>query len=165
MVLEGIEWFACLFGNVHQSLNDKESKSANRTVIVLTAFPTILLDLMNAGEEDDVPTAAEKAIKLLNLACTKICCDKVSVKRFNIISMIGPIDDPNVAEEIQLKWTTSRGGLPRTTRGRHLAAQYNLNFCVNYYMLLSVDEDKYTIIAVSADSKGTILVIFPKEKK
>ena len=162
-----LNWFICLFGNVHKSLrlDGTVSKSTNRTVIVMTAKPLALLTLMNASEENGIADAADKASKLLRTQCDRMYDGMTMPRRFEFICILGPIFDYSLARSITNEWIKSRGGFPRATCAQNLAIRYNIEFNVNIEAIYALSDLNVDVEILEKDVRGTKLKILPKTKQ
>lgn len=162
-----LNWFICLFGNVHKSLkpDGSVSKSTNRTVIVMTAKPIALLTLMNASEENGIADAADKASKLLNTQCDRMYDGMTMPRRFDWICILGPISDRKLAHRITHEWIKSRGGFPRATCAQNLATRYGIDFNLNIEALYASSDLSVDVEIIETDAKSTKLKIYPRTKQ
>lgn len=161
-----LKWFACLFGNVRTSSHRQreERRTPNRTVIVLTAKPVALWTLMNAGEENEIADAAEKAKTLLNTCCEKMFNEDKIPKRFEMLCSIGPISDYVLAEKITQEWIKSRGPGPRAAYAETLATRYNFKFIMHFEAFFALSDVTVKVKILSSDESGTVLEIRPRRE-
>lgn len=164
-MLEELEWFLCLFGNVSQSRrgDGSRSKATNRTVIVQTAKPLAMLTLMNASEENGIADAADKASKLLNTECEKMYSGmEMPPKRFDYLCILGPMSDHALAQRITHEWVRSRGGYPRSTYGQDLARHYGIKCHVNMEAVYALNNLDVSVVVLESDHTGALLEIRPR---
>lgn len=125
------------------------SKTVNRTVLAITLFPTCLRDFMNSGEDEVISTAINRAIKDLRSIDGQFFLINDTPERFNIINIVGPVDDITKARNIAEEIVKSRGERPRTSAAHTCAVKESLGFAVDWTRFFAVEsvENDVTILS------------------
>lgn len=135
-------------------------------MLAITLFPNVLRDFMNAGEDEVIATAANQAIKKLkSIDSHQISLINDTPERFNIISIVGPIDSRERAREVANEIVRSRGERPRTAAAHACAIRENIDFAVDWERFFSVEAVDYNVEILSSDFGGKTLYQLTKRQR
>lgn len=144
----------------------KKQPEVKRTIVLASSQPTKVLFLMNSGEDDNIVSAAEKAINSKRLTEITIAEEKGLRKRFEFVCMLGPVTDRLLAHQILAGWEKYRGSISRTTIAASIAVQFNIKFSINWDILLETKYYGRRVEVLSSDISGkTLLYIYNKNEK
>jgi hypothetical protein len=176
-------WFICLITGVaksnkdhcgYQEINEKgtskkkkkgmkKQTDVKRTIVLASTQPVKVLFLMNSGEDDNIVSAAEKAINSRRLSEPVLSSEKGLRKRFEIVCMLGPILDKSLTHKILAGWEKYRGSISRTTIAETIAARFNIKFSINWEILLEtkMHNRKVLVLDSQIDGGSTLYVYAP----
>jgi hypothetical protein len=169
---EELNWFAVLVSfvqkksifNLQAEDKDKKNKKNNRTFVFGSWAPLAVLNRMNASGEDNIHTAATKAVNAVPSYISSFKGQRYQSylgedrnKKFDIICIIGPIRDKKLTEQVIHEWErTSRGQHPRTITGYHLALKYELEFSINLPLFYQLNPNDVEFVVKSHSMKDGI---------
>lgn len=130
------------------------AKTVNRTVLAITLFPICLRNFMNSGEDEAISAAVANAIKDLRGIDGQFSQINDTPERFNIINLVGPIDDIAKARKIADEIVKSRGERPRTKTAHICAVRENLGFAVDWERFFSLEAMDNDVEIVSTKFGG-----------
>jgi hypothetical protein len=187
---EEVNWFVCLIAGVSKQVKEnnaieenenfaprkrsgrasstvpKKQSDVKRTIVLASPQPTKVLLLMNSGEDDNIVSAAEKAIpKSRSIIETSNSMIEEGLRnRFGFVCMLGPIPDKMMALRILATWEKSRGSISRTNTASILAKMYNIKFSINWEMLLATSPHnrKVHVIDSSIEGESTLYIYTPR---
>ncbi len=178
-----LQWFVCLItytqnGIVDPSAKDTQKSSlSNRTILVGTWVPMRLLELMNSYEDENIVSAAEKALKSPKLLSADMVLDlrdddfeeikQSTIPRYKHACIVGPITDFDYTGTVVKFWEkTSRGQKSRAGRGYGLAMWYNIGVGLNVKHLLGIEHlpsDKIEVKVEYDDRKKKMIINLQKK--
>jgi hypothetical protein len=144
----------------------KKQSDVKRTIVLASSQPIKVLLLMNAGEDDNIVSAAEKAIKSRRLLDSSDLIDEKGLrKRFEFVCMLGPIPNKTLAHQILASWERSRGSISRTTTACIIANLFNIKFSINWEVLLDTKSRNRKVHVINSSIKGdsTLYIYTPQE--
>ena len=149
------------------SKGSTRNATINRTIVLGSVAPNRVLEFMNGGEDDNIVTAANRALSSPTLLKRSIPIVKELNPRFEIVCIMGPIPNRTQTSIILEKWEKcSRGQYSRTYLGSVLAKDHKLGFAVNIEALLGLEKFNLKTRIVSTTETGTSLEFYhPPEKK
>jgi len=144
----------------------KKQSEVKRTIVLASSQPTKVLFLMNSGEDDNIVSAAEKAINSKRLTEVSIVEEKGLRKRFEFVCILGPVTDRLLAHQILAGWEKYRGSISRTTIAASIAIQFSIRFSINWKILLETKYYDRKVKVLSSDISGkSLLYIYNKNEK
>lgn len=144
----------------------KKQAEVKRTIVLASSQPTKVLFLMNSGEDDNIVSAAEKAINSKRLTEIGAVEEKGLRKRFEFVCMLGPVTDRFLAHQILAGWEKYRGSISRTTIAASIAIQFSIKFSINWKILLETKYYDRKVKVLSSDISGkSLLYIYNKNEK
>lgn len=141
------------------------TKTVNRTVLAITLFPTSLRDYMNAGDDEVISTSVNQGIKKLKSIDGQFFKINDTPERFNIINIVGPVDDIVKARQLADEIVKSRGERPRTVAAHTCATRENLEFAVDWQRFFSVEAVDHDVEVLSSSKGGTTRYKLTKKKR
>ena len=149
------------------SKGSTRNASINRTIVLGSVAPIRVLEFMNGGEDDNIVTAANRALSAPTLLKRSAQTSKDLNPRFEIVCIMGPICNRMLTSSILEKWEKfSRGQYSRTYLGSVLAKDHQLGFSVNVEALLGLEKHNLKTRIVATTPTSTKLYFYhPTEKK
>lgn len=172
-------WFICMITGItkmNKKPNDeniflkkekgklpKKQSEVKRTIVLLSQHPKEVLSLMNAREDDNIVTAAEKAINSRALLESSLIGEKGLRKRFEIVCMLGPVMDRTLALGILAGWEKYRGSISRTIVAKHIAMKYGINLSIGWKSILETKlyNRKLAVVDSQLDGETTLYIYTP----
>lgn len=139
----------------------KKQSEVKRTIVLLSQHPKEVLTLMNAGEDDNIVTAAEKAINSKALLNPNLLSEKGLQKRFEFVCMLGPLMDRHFAVCILASWEKYRGSISRTIIAKYIAVMFDIKFSIKWTSLLETKTHNRKVAVLDSELTGdTTLYIY-----
>lgn len=139
----------------------KKQSEVKRTIVLASEHPKDVLSLMNAGEDDNIVTAAEKAIRSKALSSSNLHSEKGLQKRFEFVCMLGPVTNKRLALCILASWERYRGSISRTIIAKNIAILCGVKFSIGWKSLLETETYNRKVAVVSSELTGdTTLYIY-----
>lgn len=161
-----LSWFLTLIRCTKNGSNDKsDQKSRNHTIILGNVFPMRLIAQMNRGEEDNIVTAASKALADPQMLMRSSPTAVELHPRFEAVCMMGPIPSREITTNIMIRWERqSRGKGSRTYIGCMIAIETKYQFSVNLNALLELNDTPFTCRILNTTPKNTTIEICTKQQ-